>query len=143
MVNGLTLSGVNTLALSYNLKNYNNGNKFQILPNDVFEKSYCIIYDSEDKEILFKLKKDIENCKREDFKTEEEYRTTLNARIEAYNKFNEKVKGYEKDKNEQQISTLERGLKAAGNFAKDIGEAISKGGKELIELLGKIANKFL
>lgn len=143
MVNGLTLSGVNTQALSYNLKNYDNENKIQILPNDVFGKNFCIIYDSEDKEVLIKLKKDIQNCKREDFKTEEEYQFTLNARIEAYNKFNEKVKGYEKDKNEQQISTIERLFKAIGNLTKDIGDAICKGGKELIELLGKIANKFL
>lgn len=51
-------------------------------------------------------------------------------------------KEYKKDKNEQQISTIERLFKAIGNLTKDIGDAICKGGKELTEIIGKITNKF-
>lgn len=142
MVSGMSLVGVNTP----NLNNQQIGKQFERTVNmamrlssgDMFSRNWTSNISKEDMATLEKLHRDIDNCKREDFESEEEYQKTLNGRIKAYNDFKAKLQEEITTGTERQLSAFERIMKALGGFAKDIGEAINKGGELFVELFRQI-----
>lgn len=142
MVSGMSLVGVNTP----NLNNQQIGKQFENTANvvlglssgDMFSRDWTARLSKDDMATLEKLHRDIDNCKREDFESEEEYQKVLNGRIEAYNDFKAKLQEEITTGTERQLNSFERIMKALGGFAKDIGEAINKGGELFVELFRQI-----
>lgn len=142
MVSGMSLVGVNTP----NLNNQQIGKQFENTANvvlglssgDMFSRDWTARLSKDDMATLEKLHRDIDNCKREDFESEEEYQKVLNGRIEAYNDFKAKLQEEITTGTERQLNAFERIMKALGGFAKDIGEAINKGGELFVDLFRQI-----
>ena len=142
MVSGMSLVGVNTPDLN----NQQIGKQFERTANmamrlssgDMFSRNWTSNISKEDMATLEKLHRDIDNCKREDFESEEEYQKVLNGRIEAYNDFKAKLQEEITTGTERQLEAFERIMKALGGFAISIGEAINKGGELFVDLFRQI-----
>lgn len=90
---------------------------------------------SNDKDILNKLKEDIDNCKRENYDSDEEYNTELQRRITIYSETKGKIDQNNNNNSSERMALFERFMSSVGGFLKDVGVAVEHGGEAVLNFL--------